>query len=343
VRALLTDREPLVRLSAARGLALAGERGAVRPLLDLIAELPLTEANKLQDLLLLLAGDSPPVLSYGQAVPERKKDRDAWVAWWAKNEAKADLRRLSGGGEIGATLLLTFGTTKGAHASEQNLAGRTLWKIEGLNGAVDGQVLPGNRVLIAELWGAKVTERTFDGKVVWEYSIGAAGAASGPICCQRLHNGNTFIATMYTVVEVDRNGKDVFRREGVSVREAWKWPDGRIALVTVAGEYQLLDPAGKMVKSFGTGVSVGDSLAGIHFLPHGGLLVARGNDVVELNAEGKEVWKATADQPYCLTRLNNGNTLVACRIKKEVVELDRGGRVVRRFATEGTPWRARRR
>jgi hypothetical protein len=281
------------------------------------------------------------VRSFGVSPADRKKDREAWLAWWAKHGATADLARLTRPGEMGRTLLLSF-QGMNATVSERDRNGRVLWSIQGLQGAADAHILPGNRVLISELWGGKVTERTFDGKVLWEYKVSKPGSM-GPVRCQRLANGNTFISTMSEVREVDRNGKEVFRRE-FRLREAWKYPDGRIALLTAGGEYQRFDPSGNVEISFPAQVQVGDALAGVDFLPNQGVLVARDGQLIEYSPDGREVWRAAAVQPYGLTRLANGHTLVALRVTREVVELDRAGQVVRRFpVTETIPWRARRR
>jgi HEAT repeat protein len=341
VRRLLADRHPLVRLGAARGLAFAGERSAVPVLIDLLPELPPSEAMNLQDAFLRLAGERAPTLTFADTLTERKKDRDTWSTWWTKNGAAVDLSRFTDPGELGRTLLMSFSGTK-ACVYEKDRTGRQLWSIEGLQGAVDAHILTGNRVLIAELWAGKVTERDFAGKVLWEYKVSDPGS-SGPVRCQRLPNGNTFISTMGRLLEIDRNGKQLFHQTG-SYREAWKYPDGRIALVTGSGEYQLLDRIGKLEKSFAAKVEVGDALAGVEFLPRGGVLIARNNQLIEYSPDGKEVWKTSADQPYGLTRLANGNTLIALRAKREFVEVDRGGRVVKRFPVADTiPWRARRR
>src|SRR5262249_13757443 len=68
--------------------------------------------------------------------------------------------------------------------------GQPQWQIENLDYPVDFQLLPGNRVLIAEYYSNRVTERDLTGKILWE----ASNLPRGPINVQRLPNGNTFIA-----------------------------------------------------------------------------------------------------------------------------------------------------
>ena len=68
--------------------------------------------------------------------------------------------------------------------------GRTRWTVEGFRGAMSAQALPGNRVLVAENMANMVVEKDQQNVSVWEYQT-----PSNPIACQRLPNGNTFIAT----------------------------------------------------------------------------------------------------------------------------------------------------
>ena len=91
--------------------------------------------------------------------------------------------------------------------------GRPRWQIDGLQQPLDVQLLPGDRLLIAEHSANQVTERNLRGEVLWEKRLGvraqADGEADGPLVAQRLPNGNTFIATHTELLEVDRDGKEV--------------------------------------------------------------------------------------------------------------------------------------
>jgi HEAT repeat protein len=75
------------------------------------------------------------------------------------------------------------------------------------------EILPNDRVLIAEYTGGRVTEQDVDGKVVWQQ------AAPGAVGVSRLPNGHTLIAAHNPtrVNEVDRKGNLVWEyKEGVS-------------------------------------------------------------------------------------------------------------------------------
>ena len=64
VRLCLRDPHPAVRLRAAQGLLSAGDRRAIAPLLEMLGKGPLPWAEKAEDILLRLAGDTAPVALY---------------------------------------------------------------------------------------------------------------------------------------------------------------------------------------------------------------------------------------------------------------------------------------
>src|SRR5262249_36111145 len=144
----------------------------------------------------------------------------------------------------------------------------------------------GNRVLITELGANRVTERTFADKIVWEYKFEGNRGTAGPVLAQRMPNGNTFITTMSGgVIEVNRDGKEVSSRKDLgSLRAAWKYRDGRIAVVTDGAVYRRFDPSGKEEKSYTVSLSIGNSIGGIDFLPGGGLLAVQNDRVIEYDA-----------------------------------------------------------
>jgi outer membrane protein assembly factor BamB len=212
------------------------------------------------------------------------------------------------------------------------------WQILGLHYPLDAQVLPGNRVLIAEFHGMQVTERDFQGTILWRKQV------TMPLSCQRLPNGNTFIAGRHLLLEVDRNGKEVFvhQRSAHDLRAAYKLRDGQIVCLTAGGYCLRLDGRGKELTSFAAGSSM---YSGLEVLPNGRVLVAHygQNKVVEYDAGGKKIWEASVSSPWSATRLPNGHTLVACEAGQVVVELDRLGKVVWEYKTNARPLKARRR
>jgi hypothetical protein len=326
-------------------LAFAGEKKAVPVLIDLLGEPALEQRDALEETLYRLGGDEAPLLSRDDTPEGRKKRREDWRAWWAGYQEKADLARLHRDTLLGYTLCILFGGS--VSIGELGRDGKPLWMINNLNNAVDAHILPGNRVLIAEYGDRRVTERTFDGQIVWVQTMIAGRTINdNPLRVQRLANGNTFVTTSSGVLELDREGKEVFARRFSGIRTAFKYPDGRIALVTAGNDYVRFDPAGKEEKRYRVDLQIGNLQGGIDFLRDGGLLAVKHDRVIQYDADGKQVWQATGlSGASCPTRLPNGNTLVACTGTRQFIEFDRNGRVVSRIPPPGTwtPWLARRR
>src|SRR5262249_1005755 len=146
------------------------------------------------------------------------------------------------------------------------------WRIEGLQYPVDAYVLPGNRVLITEYNGRRVTERDLKGNIVWKKDI----LPGNPTNAQRLANGNTFIARACELMEGDRNGAVVFshRIQGDRVIAAWKAPSGDILALLRRGHCVRLDATGKERKRFPTNRGAGWT-SGIDGVLGGKVLVAQ--------------------------------------------------------------------
>src|SRR5262249_44845831 len=147
-------------------------------------------------------GRNPPAVSLGSDPAARKKARDAWGKWWQEHGKQVDLAKLSEAprllGHI-IVVLLDMG-----RVMELDREDKVRWKLENLLFPLDVQYLPGDRVLVAEYHGQRVTERELNGTVRWSRAV------NGPLVAQRLANGNTFIATNGQLLEVNREGNEVF-------------------------------------------------------------------------------------------------------------------------------------
>jgi hypothetical protein len=231
------------------------------------------------------------------------------------------------------------GTTNG-RVFEVDSAGKVRWEIEGLRYPVDAQMVGNARVLVCEYTMRTVTERDLKGGVLWRHQVN-----SMLLGARRLRNGNTFIFTRSQVLEVDRDGKEVFSvTRPNDIRAACRLPDGGAVLATTRGECVRLDAAGRQVKSFPVGV-VSTLGTNIEALPGGRVLVPiySQNRVVEFDADGRVAWQAAVSRPTCVTRLPNGHTLVASRYSTRIVELDQAGKEVWGHTTTGRVVRASRR
>jgi len=338
VHKLLADADSSVRMRVALALASMRDKAAVPVLIDALADLPIEQAAQSETFLRQTAGDSAPKESLGADAESRRKCRDAWASWWKANEKTIELARVNASKRmLGYTLVVMANNMR---IAEIGLDGKERWHIDGLQNPWDAQVLPGDRVLVAEFQSARVTERNFKGEVLWERH------AQNPIAAQRLANGNTFIVCRNQIVEVTKDGKEVFKhdRPDYAIMGAHKMRNGKIVMFTNNGSAIRLDANGKEEKSFGVGQLMWGG--GGDVLPNGHILVPQwnGNKVVEYDQDGKSVWEASFQWPSSASRLPNGNTLVASQNSSKIAELNRAGKVVwEHQCTTGQPFRVRRR
>jgi HEAT repeat protein len=341
VRKLLKDSDAKVRFAVASGLARAGDRDAVPVLIAFLAEGPPEFAWQTEDLLVRLAGEKSPAPLHGSDAAERRKVRDDWLAWWKVNEKKADLTLLGKAEKLRGLFMvvaLQGGKNNTGRVYEFGADHKITWQIDDVQGPIDLQILPGGRVLLAEHNGGKVTERDRTGKVIWQHDLPSARA------CQRLPNGNTFMANFNELIEVDKTGKEVYRHKIAAgqLYDAKKLRNGNILYVTSGGEAIEVNVKGEQVRK----VPAGDTSnwGSVELLANGHYLVCRCSkyEIVEIDAAGKEVWKAKAEWPTWATRLPNGHTLVACAHSGTLVEFDRAAKEVWQWKVEGRPCRLKR-
>jgi len=177
-----------------------------------------------------------------------------------------------------------------------------------------------------------VSERDLTGKILWQYN--ANGLLMG---ARRLPNGNTLVTMRTGVVEVDRNGKEIWRFNGTNFCAACKLSNGDVAVATVNGQLIRLNAEGKHTSTVALGgsvMSIGGSLAAG---PNGRVLVPlyNQNKVVELDAEGKQVWETTVSAPTSVQRLPGNRILVTSRPNRLALEIDRTGKTVWQHEVEG--------
>jgi HEAT repeat protein len=339
IRRLLKDKDENVRLKTALALAGAREAEAVPTLISLVGSMNPEGSAAAEEYLLKLARDNPP-----KALPEgdenRKKRGAAWEQWWTANKARvvmvdrfAPILRER---YHGYTLLIQANNNQIQEMDKDN---KVRWTLSGLLNPWDAQVLPNNRVLVAEYNGQRVTERDMKGNIVWQKQVG-----SWPMSAERLRNGQTFIVCRNLLLLVDKGGRDVLKIDRPhDVMSARRLSNGQIVVVTSNRQIQRLDRSGKEIKS--------SMIPNVFYnqneiLNNGNVLVPLGwnNRVIEYNAEGKEVWSGTAPQPMHATRLPSGNTLIASQNwPYKTYELDKKGKQVAEVLTNTYVFRVRRR
>jgi HEAT repeat protein len=342
LRRLLDDPAPQVRLRAAQGLLAAHDGAAVPHLIALLRELPPRSLWRVEELLYRLAGENIPAESVASAAPEaREKAVEAWQKWWQTEGPRVDLARLSEHEPyLGLITVAEYDSAvgqPGGRVWEGGREGQPRWSVRGLMGAMDAHVLPNGRILVAENSGNRVTERDLHGNVKWEYRL-----QGNPICCQRLPNGNTFIALYNQVLEVTPDHKELYRHmpgPQFYIFSAQKTKNGRIIAMTAQGSVLELEATtGKQQQLFH--VTTNGNWCGIEHLHNGNFLVAilGSNEVREVDREGKIVWRAGYPGVFRASRLPNGNTLVASMTTRRIAELDRNGKSRWEHPCEGRPW-----
>jgi HEAT repeat protein len=343
IRKLLKDQNPLVRMRIALALTAAHEREAVPVLIDLLAALPADQVNYVEDRLYQLAGEKAPnALGADADEAAHKKYREAWATWWREQGDKVDLAKLDGTQAwLGYTLLVEVNNNNVGRVVELGRDNKPRWSVGELQYPVDAWVLPGNRVLVAEYNGRKVTERDLKGTIVWQKE----GLPGQVVNVQRLSNGNTFIATDSQLLEVDRRGKELYTIAGLGgITSGYRARNGQIICLTAAGRCVRLDTTGKEIKGFPSNRG-GGWTSGLDLLANGRILISQPNrnKVIEVDAEGRTLLDVDAPQVTTASGLPNGNVLVASYSSQRVFEVDRKGKVVWEYKGGSAVFRARRR
>jgi HEAT repeats/PQQ-like domain len=341
VRKLLQDPDPGVRLRVGLALADLGEKDALPVLIALLDVLPRNLLAPVEDLLYAMGGAKSPNLAMGEGAAVHRKFREAWADWWTKEGAAADPRRARETPYLDHTIVLLLDRGKMIELDSDD---RPTWEMTDLGFPLDLQVLPGERVLVADNQGSRVVERHRDGTILWEKDV------SGPLMAQRLPDGNTFIATRSELLEVDRAGTIVFsyvRPDGEEFMRAVRLADGDIACVVARGtrvrHFVRLDPSGREKSRFAVNVQTYGGR--IDVLPDGRVLIPAWGDntVIEYDATGRALHTFSVEQPIAALRLSNGNTLITSMTEQRAIELDPAGKEIWQYRLNTRVTRALRR
>jgi HEAT repeat protein len=345
-RKLLGDPDANVRFRSALGLLTAGDKQAVPALIiSLLSEKDQARVWAVEEALHRIAGEEGPALPDNASAEERAKAVKAWERWWRNQGTAVDLARVFEAEQHRGLITVceydSMVGRPGGQAYELARGANPRWKITGLQGGMDAQVLPNGRVLIAENSARRVSERDpISGAVKWQYDL-----QSNPIACQRLPNGNTFIATYNQVLEVTPANRVVYnhnRGPGFFIFSAQKLNNGHILCMTAQGKIIELDAqSGKELRTIN--VIANGGWCSVEALPSGRFLVATMStgQVREIDASGKTYNQINFQGAFRATRLPNGHTLVASMTSRKVAEFDRSGRMRWERACEGRPWSIR--
>lgn len=346
VRALASDPTVEVDVRARIALVLvteAREKAMMPNLIELMADAPLSHGWRIESMLCSFAGDEKPKETLGTNAADRQATRDAWLAWWDKNAATVDLSRLDEGPPLlGYTLVLEIDSSNSVGSLvEVGAAGDVRWRMEDLTFPIDLQVLPGEKFLIAEHNGHRVTERDRTGKIYWTQNV------SMPVSCRRLSNGNTFIACRNHLHIYDPKGKQVWEmgRPQHDVVHARMISDDEIVFMTNTGKMGLIEmKTKKVLKEFTIGQV--QYWSSFDLLPNRKVLLTQYAALAEYDLDqGKGTgWTQSMRGPTSVQRLINGNTLANSMNDNRIVEMDVNGKVKWEYRPKNAqPWRAFRR
>jgi len=155
LRKLLDDPVPAVRLRAALSLLCAKDRTAVPRLIALMNETPCASLWQVEEMLQRLAGPQAPMETVAEGSPEKRhvavKAWDKWFSLTAENWTWPVWPK--GKTHRGLVTVCEYDSARGQPGGQVWEAGRdgkVRWKISGLSGPMDAQVLQSGRVLIAE-------------------------------------------------------------------------------------------------------------------------------------------------------------------------------------------------
>jgi hypothetical protein len=357
IRKMLKDASPLVRLRVATALVSAKEKDAVPVLVELLGVLnpeQLWYAEELLRCAAETAGKEPPFVALGSTDDTRKKCREAWEDWMAKNGDKMDLAKLEQvQPHFGFTLIVQQSLNRIVGNKRLPAMGEVMeldqdrkvrWKFEVDRYPVDAQVVRRDRqdrVLVAEYHGVRVTERDFTGKILWEQNVGG-----NPIGVQGLPNGNVFVVMQNRLVEYDRDHKEVFSmaRPNHDIFRGKKLRNGEVVFVTNGGQLTRMDSKNQVIKTFNVG-NIPVLFGSIDILAGGGVLVPdfHKNQVIEYDADGKAVKDFRVQWANSVQRLPNGNTLVGSQNTRRVMEFNTRGEEIWSYNSDGMVFNARKR
>ncbi len=201
----------------------------------------------------------------------------------------------------------------------------------------------GHPFVYGDYSAGKVRLVSAEGKIEWEYPA--------PHCNDVwvLPNGNLLFVTGHGVKEVDPNKKVIFSYESKSeIYACQRLSDGNTFIAECStGRLLECDPSGKVVKEvklLPEGKNGGHAyMRNARKLKNGNYLVAHYGlgFVGEYDADGKKVGEIPAPGgPHSAIRLPNGNTLIACGDRRKnalLFEVDPDGKAVWQVTSDDLP------
>ena len=321
---LLSDPSTRVRFEIARELIKNQNKAAIPVLIELMTKVSGEKADAIDQFLRAIAKDKSP-----ESKSDSKADAAAWNIWWQKEGGQLTLVPGTKNQEILKNFLVVESFNqekKSGRVLLVNPAGKILWEIANLSNPTDATLLPNNKILITEQGANRVTERDTKGNISWEKS------ASNPFLCQRLSNGNTFIASRNKIIETNRAGNEIFsfNYPNETILAACKTRTNEYALLTYNGAFLKLDSKGNEVSKSRIPFPTNFGINGGAITQNDRVLVSipTVNKIMEFDFNGQATWESTITMPGIPTKLSNGNVVAPSLNGSKIVEIRTDGKII---------------
>jgi hypothetical protein len=321
---LLADSSARVRFEVARESIKNQNKSAIPILIELMTKVPAEKAETIDQTLRAIAKDKSP-----DSKNDSKADAAAWNTWWQKEGTQIVLTPGAKTQEALKNFLVVESFNQEKKSGRVFLitpSGKTLWEIANLSNPTDALLLPNNKILITEQGANRITERDTKGNISWEKS------ATNPFLSQRLSNGNIFIASRNKIVEVSRNGNEIFSFSypNETILAACKTRTNEYALLSYNGVFLKLDSKGNEVSKSRIPFPTNFGINGGAITQNDRVLVSIPtlNKIMEFNFSGQATWESTITMPGIPTKLPNGNLVAPSLNGSKIVEIQMDGKII---------------
>ena len=321
---LLSDSSVRVRFEVARESIKNQNKSAIPVLIEMMTKVPAEKAEAIDQTLRAIAKEKSP-----ESKNDSKVDAAAWNTWWQKEGTQLVLTPGFKNQEALKNFLVVESFNQEKKSGRVFLvtpSGKTLWEITNLSNPTDALLLPNNKILITEQGANRITERDTKGNISWEKS------ATNPFLSQRLSNGNIFIASRNKIVEVGRNGNEIFSFSypNETILAACKTRTNEYALLSYNGVFLKLDSKGNEVSKSRIPFPTNFGINGGAITQNDRVLVSIPtlNKIMEFNFSGQSTWESTITMPGIPTKLPNGNVVAPSLNGSKIVEIQMDGKII---------------
>ncbi len=316
-----------IRLEAALGLADLGDRRALGALLNLMKSSESTSIRSRSNIALRKFTNQKFKFSAFDKPKVRDEKIKQWEDWIAKSGSDAKIFfplhsvRLTNSHLNGHTLL-AFGYRNKVVEYDESMT--EIWSYD-CQGPWSAEKMENGNVLIAEYRKNRVIEVSPEKEIVREFA--ATGPLNARPLENGNYLISSYSSRK--ILEVDTEGKTVWEFTGKSmVPDAVRLEDGT-TLVSEYQSVCIVDADGKRIWEVTNADIKGlNQVMGIQALENGNVLItSMAGYVVEVDKETKkEIWRHNCNRPSDAFRLENGNTLITEADK--FIEVDREGKVL---------------